>query len=848
VFEFLRDKSLNATSFFAPSGPDGKRVNDGLRRNQLGGTIGGPIVADRFFFFGAYQGTFVRTTPADATTKVPTAAMLAGDFTDFTSAACNRGRAVTLRAPFVNNRINPALYSPAAINIARSLPVSTDPCGDVRFSAPEHYNQGQVIAKLDYQASANHSLFGRYVDTFDEKEPSWPDSQTVLTTRTEDAYQEHKAQSLSLGDTMVLGSSMVNSFRVGWNRSHAHYHLEPFFGAEDVGVKGFHNYVPGIMGLAITGALSTASGGSVLFTGDTDAYQVSNDITTVRGAHQFALGANVSYYAHDTIDGQRGVGLWTFNGSVTGTGLSDFLTGRLFQLEHARPGELHINQWYLGLYVQDTWRANSRLTINAGLRWEPFFGQNVENDAISNFDMENFRGGVRSTVFRNAPPGLIYPGDPGFPSGKSGLDKQWGNLSPRVGVAWDVMGDGTTALRSSYGLGYDFMAAGYLFISATAPPFSSRLRVQTPGGGLDDPYRDWPGGPPHPVPAQPGADAVFPEYGAFGAVDPGINSTRTHSWNAILERQIGSVWQASASYLGSYTDRLWGQVSLNPGVFLGLGPCTLNGVAYPVCTTDTNLNQRRVLSLENPVASRQIGSIDEHAAVGTQDYHALRLSVQRRAASGVRLSANYTRSYCVGNTVTTSFGQVGSGFLKPDAPAFDRGNCTQDRRHIGNVTAGIQTPDFANAALRILASDWTASGILSARSGSYLTVTTTRDIAFTGISAQRPNQLLDDPYGDKTLTNYLDAAAFAYPAPGTLGDHVRGSITGPAFWSVDLALARGISITSTQSLELRIETFNLLNNFNWGNPVVNLDAANFGQILTQTGTPRILQFGVKYGF
>jgi hypothetical protein len=521
----------------------------------------------------------------------------------------------------------------------------------------------------------------------------------------------------------------------------------------------------------------------------------------------------------------------------------------LVQLEHARPGVLDLDMWYLGAYVQDTWKVGTRVTLNAGLRWEPFFGQNVRNNAVSNFSIENFRRGVKSTVYANAPAGLIYPGDPDFPSGNSGLNDQWVNMAPRAGVAWDVSGDGRTAVRASYGLGYDFQSASYLFISATAPPYSSRLRVNSPAGGFDDPYRGYPGGVPHPVPAIPGRDANFPDAGAFGAIDPDINSTRAHSWNVIVERQIGDAWQASASYLGSRLDRIWGQVQLNPGVFMGLGPCTLrNGVFYPVCSTTANLNQRRVLSLENPTGARQLGPIDEHAAVGTQDYRAIRLSVQRRAANGLRLSGNYTRSYCFGNQAQTTFGQVGSGFLKPDDPSFDRGNCTQDRRHIGNLTVGSRTPEFGNAALRAIASNWNVSGILNARSGSWLTVTTARDIALIGISGQRPNQVLDDVYGDRTLSNYLNPAAFAYPASGTLGNHVRNSVEGPAYWNVDLALAKEVPFGGSQALELRLEIFNLFDRFNWGNPVVNLDAANFGQILTQTGTPRIFQFGFKYAF
>jgi hypothetical protein len=309
------------------------------------------------------------------------------------------------------------------------------------------------------------------------------------------------------------------------------------------------------------------------------------------------------------------------------------------------------------------------------------------------------------------------------------------------------------------------------------------------------------------------------------------------------------VWQASASYLGSYADRLWGAVQVNPGLFLGLNPCTLNGVSYPVCTTAANVDRRRVLILENPALGQFFGPIDVHDDVGQQSYAGLKLSVQRRSATGVSLSANYTVSRCEGDTGSSfGFAQFSSGYLKPDDPSFDRGNCTQNRTHIANVSVGAETPAFANAALRALVSGWRASGIFSARSGSWLTVTTSTDVAATGIAAQRVDQVLEDPYADKTLNTYLNRAAFAMPAPGTLGNHRNNSIAGPGFWTVDLALSRLLSIAGRQTLELRVETFNLFNTFNWGSPVTNFNAATFGRILSQTGDPRIMQFGVKYGF
>src|SRR5262245_61524439 len=132
VFELLRDKRFNAKPVFAPIGPDGERLDDGLKRDQLGGVLGGPILTDRLFFFGAYQGTFLRVTPPDVLTRIPTAAMLAGDFTAIASPACNRGQQITLRAPFADNRVDPRLFSPAAVAIAQQLPTTIDPCGDVR--------------------------------------------------------------------------------------------------------------------------------------------------------------------------------------------------------------------------------------------------------------------------------------------------------------------------------------------------------------------------------------------------------------------------------------------------------------------------------------------------------------------------------------------------------------------------------------------------------------------------------------------------------------------------------------------------------------------------------------------
>ena len=520
------------------------------------------------------------------------------------------------------------------------------------------------------------------------------------------------------------------------------------------------------------------------------------------------------------------------------------MIGRILSVEHGGPNVLQIVNWYTGWYAQDSWRASNRVTVNAGLRWEPYFGQNVLNNAVAIFNMDNFQHGVHSTVFHDAPAGLIYPGDAGFPQGQTGLNVQWWNLSPRGGIAWDVHGDGRLAVRSSYSMGYDFMPGEYHNINAGAPPFGNRSIITDPPGGLDDPYG---GKDPHPIVTGP--DTKYIPFGAFGTMDPGINSPRVQQWNATVEQQLGKSWGVSASYLGSYSDRLWAQTALNPGIFMGLGPCTIAGVSYTVCTTNSNLNQRRKLFHPPKEKAGAESVLDLNSDVGFQRYKGLKLSAQRRG-TGVSINGSYTVSRCFGTTTTTAFNQTSSGYLKPDDPAFDAGPCDQDRTHLGTLTAGYETPEAGTGVIRALASHWRVTGILNARSGNRLNVTSGVDQALTGINIQRPDKVSNDFYANsRTLTTYFNRAAFARPAPGVLGNLTRNALVGPAYWNIDMGISRVIPM-GTRRVELRLESFNVLNHFNWGDPATNFNSGQFGRITTlPTGAAmRIIQFGIKYDF
>jgi hypothetical protein len=852
-FEFLRDHRLNATSPFAAIGKDGKRQDDGLRRNQFGGTIGGPVIHDKLFFFGGYQGTRLRFRPSDQIAFVPTAAMLAGDFSAFASPACNNGRQLNLAGGFVGNRIDPALLSPAGVRLARRLPTATDPCGQITYTTTSDSNEGQGIGRIDYQMTKDHSLFGRYMATF-VKHPAAYEGGSDNVLKAADSGINNLAHALTLGDTMVFGPAMVNAIRVAYNRTTVNRYNTPYFDPSDLGIK-LYPYVRGQMAIQVLPAFEIPAGSTAAFFRN-NFYQVGDDVTLIRGQHQLGFGGNLAYWNGHYNSSSRAAGIWIFDGSASGSALADMLLGRVTSVEHGAPQDVPIHSYYMGFYGQDTWRAADRVTFNLGLRWEPYLGVSVDNNAVYNFNIDNFRKGIRSKVFVNAPAGLLYPGDDGFPSGKTGLNKQWTNFSPRVGVAWDVNGNGRMAVRASYALAYDFMSSDYHQINSSAPPFGNRSLITDPPGRMDDPYAAV-GGDPHPIVTN--RNVSYPAFGSFGTMNPDINSPRVQTWNVTFERQFGASWGMAASYIGTYSDRLWAQTAINPGIYMGLGPCTLrDGRTYTVCSTNANLNQRRVLYQENPTEAALIGTLDLNDDIGWQEYRGLKLSVQRRSASGLSLSGNYTLSRCMGTKTPNTFSQIASGYTNPNDPEFDKGYCDQDRTHLASVTLGAETPSFGRNALGVLASRWRASGIVTIQSGTRIDIITGRDNALNGQRNQRVNKISDDVYANpRTLKNYFNAAAFAQPDPGTYGNLMRNSLVGPNYWNVDLAVTRQINLVSTQNLELRLEAFNLFNTFNWGIPgteltaggwQANLNAGTFGRITTQAGLPRIIQLGVKYGF
>ncbi len=865
VFEFARHHRFNATSPFAGVNPaTGKRRDDGLVRNQFGGVLGGPVKTDKLFFFVAHQNSRSTQTPADLVAFVPTAAMMAGDFTAAASAACNARGAVTLGAPFVGNRISPSQISPAALAIAKRLPVTTDPCGRTTYSNPINPIETQTIGKVDWQITQNHSLFGRYMWSTTFWDPPYATSGNLLSTSL--GGRDSKARSLAIGDTMVLSNTVVNNIRFTYHHTDVHRTNAEYFAPTDVGIKAY-TYVPNVTLLAVTNAFNVGLGTEFDAFYRPNTYSFSDDLTIIRGNHQFGLGGIVSLNDWKTRSNVRTSAGFTVNGGATGLSLADLMVGNLFTFRQATPFVLDATQRGFGVYAQDTWRLSNNVTANLGVRWEPWFPQQHQNEAVYNFSTAGFLANQHSTVYPDALPGFTYPGDSTFPT-KAGMNTNWMNVQPRVGISWDPGGDGKTSVRAGYGLNGDFISGQFFFDASQAWPFGYEEFLQRPAvGSLDDPWGGAGRVNPYPVTLGTGLSKV--PGGNFIEVPHDLKGTRVHTWNAGVQRQLGETLGVSATYLGNSMLHIWGDVIGNPPTVPAGGvtaPCTLRTATgtqtFANCST-APINLRREISQANPAVGQYVGYLDWVTDAGWQRYNGLLLSMQKRAGNGLSATANYTLSKCEGTAQSNTGGNplnVGTGYTRPqsllnppsnsdDLFELDKGPCSNSPTHIFNMTASAETPAFTNTAARLIVSGWRLSGIFRAQSGNPLRVTTGVDRSLDGVTTgtQRVNQVLDDVYGAKTVSQWFNPAAFAQPALGTHGNSGYNAYRGPSSKTIDLSLVRSFAVTSSQRIEARVEAFNAFNWFRIGDPVTSFSSPVFGQIQT-AGDPRIMQFAVKYVF
>ena len=837
LFEFVRNKVFNARNAFATT-------RDGLKRNQFGGVIGGPIVRNKLFFFGGHQATITRSEANVIVSYIPTPRMLTGDFTGITAPACNSSRQqITLRAPFNNNRIDPASFSKAAVTlVTKYLPTPIDECGQTVYGRKNNSDEQMTVGKVDYQWSDKHSLFGRY-QRGTLFTPNNYNGSNVLSLSIPD--YSRRFHSLVLGDTYSISPKTVSSFRGTVLRTVNDKNLvQDFYNYSDLGVKnlyypaGWKHYVR----LNVSGA----------FTQDVSAPGVTNsmveqfaeDLSMVRGAHQIGVGAHFIHSNMNYTSGTWTSGRFSFNGNTTGLALADMMVGRPNEWRQDQIAAQYLRQNYIGLYVQDTWKATSRFTLNGGVRWEPFIWPYDHRAVSAQFNKKWFDQGLRSTAYKNAPAGILFPGDPGVPNiGTSEHEAAWMHFAPRAGFAWDPKGDGMTVVRAAYGIFFDYPHLNGIGGIRNTPPRGGLIQITNLPGGFDDPWQGYAGG--NPLPSAIGPDAIFPTAGVYTVIPQDVKTSYINQWNLSAQKQFGTDWLVSGNYIGSSVIHQLYEHEANPAVFL------------PGATV-ANTNQRRVLYLQNPDQGKYFSNIVEVDDGGTRSYNALVLSITRRRARGVTVQGNYTLSHCI-DTGYTDVIQT-NGFQVPERRGANRGNCELDRRHNFNMSAVYETPRFANSVLRALGTGWRISGIARVLSGPQLTVLTGLDQALTGTTDQRPNQVLPSPYvPNKNIQNgWLNPAAFAQPALGTYGTMGAGNVTGPGSIRFDTGVVRTFPLGERQKVEFRAEAFNVANHVNpcssisgqQGAPVcmsTTLSDATFGRILA-AGDPRIMQMALKFVF
>jgi Carboxypeptidase regulatory-like domain len=893
LFEFLRNDGFgSAREYFSP-------VASTYKRNQFGGTVGGPIKKDKLFFFGGYQGTTVRQTLPN-TSVVPTQAVMNGDWTTFASATCQgaprslRGGTVNnlpnANAAFAGNRINPAFYTPQALYIANAYlnnlgGLQPDQCGHVTYQVPTHENDNQYVAKVDYQLSDKQSIFIRSLDshifyppaltgcTFDLASEALSGnclSNNMLNST--QSGEDQLAHSYAIGDTYLLSANMVNAFRVAFNRTAATLNSPDLFTLCDAGVNMYCGGTPGQLGGAtIVGGFGFGTG---LGNGDFwngQSFSVNDDVSYIRGAHQMGFGfgwwqGRVDEFNHFTPAGANIL----FTGQATSLGMSDFLLGDVSSFLQGLPNAYSSRQNSFDFYFTDTWKINSHLTFNFGIRWEPFLPLQTTNGQISNFSLDRFLAGTQSNQFANAPPGFYFPGDPGFP-GQSSAYHKWAHFDPRGGIVWDPKGDGKTSIRAAYAFGYAYVPGIAHEDEGGSNPWGGRVTLTSPAGGLASPWQAQPGGNPYPYAVTP--DVKFTPGGQFMTTPYDLQSPTTYSYNVSVQRQIGSSWVATVTYIGSRVQHLYINQAINyaapvagPFVASGCLPTALN------CNALANEQVRRVLSQASTNYATQgalIGNMDTWYPYGTQLYNGLLSSLQKRLSRGVTLSANWTWSHCIGYFQGFN-SKPEETATNPYNPLGDRGNCDSDRRHLVNFTAVAQTPSFSNHLMNTVVSGWQLSGIYRFVSGAPFSVQDGTDQELTGINHQRPDVV--DPnnvYTGQTCGGcfYLNKSAFSPQALGTVGNLGWNSVNTPAYWDIDLALSRRFAIREKQNIEVRADAFNIGNNYvpafpgttpaqqsGTGSPIspavpafAAVNNGQFAQILAAFPTRKI-QFAVKYTF
>ena len=816
VFEFLRNGNLNARNFFAPA-------QDTLKRNQFGGSVGGPILKNKLFFFGTYQGTRVTTAASGNITFVPTTAERRGDF----SGVARQLVDPVTREPFPNNQIPTNRIDPVAKYFLDRISLPNGPGRQLTYlGTKSEQHDDQWMPKLDYTSGRNQ-LSVRYFYSKFNQPAVVPPQDNVLAAN--GSGNEVRVQNTGLNHTFTFAPTLLLSSTFGWNQQVGGSRTSGPFGYPDAGVRISSSAKSALkagpeLSLNISGGFGLGTNHFGAF--DRGDYTWRENLTWIRRGHELHFGGELVRLSNEIVNTYQMDGNFSFNGQLSGDGLADFMLGRASQFSQGG-GEfknLRGNRW--GAFIQDNWKVNQRLALNLGVRWDPWTPyRDLSGRAVC------FVPGAHSQRYPNAPPGLIYGGDrPDAGCPKAGAENQLNNLAPRIGFAYRVTEDGKTSLRGGGGYFYVPIQASAYNPYANIAPFAPTFTFN--GVSFSDPYGS--AGVVNPFPAQygpaiPGPEVPFTLPATLRAVyQRDFRLPLLMTWNLSLERQAGHDWVFRAAYLGNKGTHFFAAAEnsreLNPAVYV------------PGASSVGNTQARR--------SYQQFGPIGLYESANNTNYHSLQLNAEKRFSHGYTILTSYTWSKKFDDYNSTN----------PYNRRFDYGLSREDVPHnfkFSNVWNIPNAPVHGFAAK--LVNGWMLNSIVTLQSGFPFSLASGRDNSFSGVGRDRadyiggnPNLAAGGSHGEM-IAQYFNTAAFAPNAIGTFGNSGKNILRGPHYFNTDFGATKRTSVTERISTEFRAEFFNVFNNVMFNLPNATQSSPQFGRI-TSALDPRIIQFGIKAQF
>lgn len=825
VFEYTRDGDLNAKEWGST------QARPPLKRNQFGGSLGGPLAKDRTFFFGSYSGLRQTTQTFLNNAIVPTAAERTGDFRQSRTIPNDPATGQPFSCNGVAGVICAGRLDPVAMKIINGyIPESNVAGGIWQGYVESPFNTDEILVKLEHQLGAAHRLSGSYFYTMGESVTK-AGSGNLPWALYSFNWKQHN---LNVSDTWVVSDNKINQLWFSYNRNYGGRLNLPETSLADLGSSAIIMGAPALPQITVSGyfSLTNAIGGP---TAGGDFYSIRDVFSWTRTKHSFKMGGELSYNktVQDVLLNNYGV--FTFNNSVTRNALADFMIGIPSSVTQDAPVTALWNSWYGAAFIQDDYRLGPNLTLNLGLRWDV---QTPGTDPQNRFT--TYVPGQKSTVRADAPLGQLFYGDPGIERGV--IPISWSHISPRVGVVWDPFGDGKTSIRAAGGIFYGSISGNAWNTMTNFQPWSTRLTFVNTGKGvnsagvpqgatLSNPYTNYPGGTPFPY---QGAYAVG--GGIFG-VDQGFVWPRTYQTNVGIQRQIFSKMAVSASYIGTFNRNLpFGR-----------------DVNYPVANATATNNGANILARRpNPA----FGAVTLMDSDQYSDYNGLQLTFQMRQWKSISFNGFYTYSK------TMSSAQVMNNTTQGGAQNFVRlgdeyGRADTDQRHVFSLNMNWEFDYYKgdNGVLSAILNGWSVSPIIKVRSGLPFTVTNGNvDANLDGQTNDRA-QTIGDPHIDNpTAAMWFNTAAFVQNkvvvGQPVNGNTPRNSLEGPGFRVVDLALSRSFPMPKGR-LTFRAEATNVFNLVNLGQPGAAVPSGatstTFG-VIRSARAMRQVQLGVRWTF